>query len=279
MAGEIKTLTTTVPGLMEEKQAHLTSQFRIKSRLFEGCWGVPADNKETVQFPSVPAPSPVDQHTEADALASSTVTIGAAPAALEPFAKETPTSKLALKGGAYISDYTLSVLLNDCVAGLDKHIAAHFDSFTAGNDQTGVASYAKFCDATAACEDLGYNGKLMCALSPGQYNLVAQDLPGSTTQMQNYVSYGYQREINGVSVFVVPSGWLATDTNKVGAMWYQEFGIGLGYAAEGSEDDSPILIDITVQEMTAHAVLGVCLYAQAALLNAGGGVAIKWALS
>lgn len=279
MAGELVSTTSTIAGLMERTQAQMSAMFLMKSRLFGSPgWWVEALNSNSVQFPKLPAPSPVSEHsTEADTASASAVSIAAATATLAVYHKETTLSKKAVLGGGNVPSYVLATLLNDVAAGVDKAIAAIATeaNFTA-TPTADVVTLAAFQSAVTTLRNTGYEGEMYAWLTEYQLSEIMTDarqvnLP---TFNEDFINSGYRGRLLNVPIYTLPSSWCPAATTsgfKNGFLGFKDFSVGIGYH-KGDPGAGQGIIHTFVKEEALHYVLSATAYVKPAALSATGGI-------
>ena len=274
----INTTTSTEAGFMERAQAYLTASFRINSALFDPCWKTVAQNASSVQFPSYPTPSAASAQTEANSVTPAAVTVGAKTATPLLYPSATEISKQTLLGGLNIARASLDIMTNNVVAGVDKAIAAIATeaTFTA-TPVANCITIDAFEEAKWKLENTGYKGKIIAWMSPYMLNQIMADLRNYNLPQTNdtHVTQSYRGTLNGVDIYVVPSGDLPTSTTngKVnGFMGFVDFGIGIGY----HPGDAGTLIHLDQSKAyTFSEGLGAGAYLAAVGLTATGGILIE----
>lgn len=269
---DIETTTTTTAGIMERDQADMSALFLSKSRLFKACWSQGTQNASVVQFPSMPAPSAVSAGTEANDVSQTAITIAAKTATINIYPELTHISKLSWKGGTAVPEWIKAILSNDVSAGVDTAIAAEFETFTP--QSTGVASLTVFKAAKATLMNSGYIGTPIAVMSEMHWDLVSTDMLGKYHPQTNetLAGAGYVGRYLGVDIITVPEAWLPTSGGTyIGAMFFQEYGIGLGY-------HNP-LVEMTAIEDNFKWKMGAAAYCDPVCLTANGGIELIWTLS
>lgn len=278
-----------VQGYMETLQAEAIAKLVIGSRLWNHVYAVASTNANTVQFPVLPAPSPVTSATaETASITDAAISITTATASPAQIAAATIISRKALLGGTAIQDKAFGVLINNVVAGFDYDIAGEFDDLTDAGNVAESASIAAFRASKADLADVGYGGQMHAALSEDQVDLILSGLSNYTVpQTAEYIGTGYVGRMLGVELVALPSGFMQTDTNKVGAIWYKEFGLCVGYHAgesmsgvmEGTGAPAP-LVHLEIAPIDVVSVnLSAAVFALASEMSSTGGVCVKYAIS
>lgn len=281
--------SSTLAGDMETLQAYASARFVIGSRLHPHIYPVASTNANTVQLPALPAPSPVTSATaETASITDAAITISAITASPAQIAAATKVSTKALLGGTLAQTHAFDVLINNVVAGYDYDIAGEFNDLTDAGNVSSTASIAVFRASIADLQDVGYGGSMHAALSVDQVDLILAGLSSYTVpQTAEYIGTGYVGRLLGVELVALPSGFMETDTNKVGAIWYKEFGIAVGYHAgdtiggvmEGTGAPAPLVHLATVPIDVVSTNLSAAVFALAAQISTTGGVTVKYALT
>ena len=281
--------TSTMAGFMETLQANATARFAIGSRLHNHVMAFPSTNANTVQFPVMPAPSPVTTATAQTAsISDAAITVSSVTTSPAQIGAATIVSTASLLGGQGAYQGYFDVLMNDVVAGYDYDIAGEFDDLTDASNVTDSASWVSFRKAKADLADVGYGGQMHGAFSEAQMDLILVGITGiQVSQTQEYIGTGYVGNLQGVELVALPSGFMQTSTNKVGAIWYKEFGIGVGYHAGESAGNifprtgnpAPIvhLKEVGIDVVSTN--LSAAVFARAAQLATTGGVTCKFAIA
>ena len=285
------TVASDVAGEMATLQAYSTARFAIGSRLWPHIYPVASTNANTVQIPILPAPSPVTSATaETSSLSDAAISIGAASMSPAQIAAATIISTKAMLGGAMVKQHALDVLINNVIAGFDYDICTEFDDFEiTGDDDTSVASITVFKKNVSALRNIGFGGELHGCLTIAQVDLILAGMYtyGAIPQNEAYIRDGYIGRVAGVELVGVPDSFTQTSTNEVGAIWYREFGIGVGYHAgdtvggvmEGTGAPAP-LVHLSIVPIDAISTrLSAAIFALASQISVSGGICTKYALS
>lgn len=284
------TSTAGVQGLMETLQAVASAKFGIGSRLWPHIYAVASTNANTVQLPVFPAPSAVSATAETASLTPAAVSVTVASVTPSQFGAASIVSKKALLGGQMIQNHVFTCLVNDCIAGFDADICGEFDDFTTtGGDSTAVASITQFRQDVSDLRNIGRGGELHGCLTFPQVDLILASMYpyGAIPQNELYIREGYVGRIAGVELVAVPDTLTTTSTNEVGAIWYKEFGIAVGYHAgdsitgvmEGTGAPAP-LVHLEIAPIDVISVnLSAAVFSLASEISATGGIATKYALS
>jgi hypothetical protein len=279
MAGELVTTTSTLAGLMERTQARMSAKFMIRSRLFGAPgWWQEALNSSAVQFPKIPAPSPVSEHsTEADDSSATAKTIAAATATLGIWTEKTTLSKLAVLGGQDVDNHTMAVLLNDVASGVDKHIAAVATeaAFTLDPEENCV-TFGAFQNAVTTLRNTGYEGELYAWMTEYMLSQIMDDLRAVNLPVSNedFINSGYRGRLMNIPIYTLPSSWCPTSTTtskKNGFLGFKDFGVGIGYH-KGDPGMGQGIIHPFIKEESLYYELSATAYVRAAALSATGGI-------
>lgn len=283
--------SSTLAGEMETLQAMASARLAIGSRLFPHVYAVASTNANTVQFPVMPAPSPVTSATaETASITDAAITISAVTTSPAQIAAATKVSKKALLGGTMAEQHAFTVLVNNVIAGLDYEIALQFDDFTTtGGDSTAVASLTQFKSDVSDLRNVGFGGELHGCLTIAQVDLILASMYpyGAIPQNAEYIRDGYIGLVAGVQLVAVPDTITQTSTNEVGAIWYKEFGLALGYHAgdsiqgvmEGTGAPAPLVHLATVPIDVVSTNLSAAVFARCSEISVSGGITTKYALS
>lgn len=282
MAGELVTTTSTMAGYMERAQARLSASFLIKSRLFgTPGWWQPAVNANIVQFPKIPAPTPVSEHsTEADTASATAISTAAATATMKIWHQETTVTKKAILGGSEMDRPTMAQLLNNVASGVDKHIAsiATEASFTS-TPVPNVVTFGAFQEAVTTLRNTGYEGEMFAWMSEYMLSEIMSDLRTAVLPQVNedFINSGYRGRLMNIPIYTLPSSWLPTSTTngKVnGLLGFKDFSVGIGYhGGDGGEGQG--LMHLFSEEKALHYVLSATAYVSAVALSATGGILIE----
>lgn len=281
--------SSTFAGAMETLQAQASARFVVGSRLWNLIYPVASTNANTVQLPVLPAPSPVTTATaETASITDAAITISAVSVSPAQIAAATKISTKALLGGQGVETMAFDVLINNVVSGADYDIAYEFNGFTDAGNVSSVASLAVFRASIADLDDVGYGGTRVAALSVDQVDLILAGLSSYTVpQTAEYIGTGYVGRVLGTELVALPSGFMETDTTKVGAIWYKEFGIAFGYHAGdsiggvmmGTGAPAPLVHMKAVPIDVVSTNLSAAVFGLAGEISTTGGVAVKYALA
>lgn len=282
--------SSTLAGPQGTLVAEAIAKFVVGSRTWPIIFPVASTNANTVQIPVMPAPSPVTSATaETASITDAAVSIAAVTASPAQIARATKVSRKALLGGLGVEQMAFNVMINDVASGFDYDVAGEFDDLTDAGNVTATASITAFRASIADLDDVGYGGTKVAALSVDQVDLILAGLSSysQVTQTQEYIGTGYVGRILGVELVALPSGFMQTDTNKVGAIWYKEFGIAVGYHAGdtisgpmmGTGAPAPFIHLETVPIDVVSVNLSAAVFALAAQMSTTGGVCVKYALT
>lgn len=275
MANEIKTTNTTNAGLVERVQADAIATVRMQSRLFNFVNTKEAMNAGSVQFWSPDTPSGViaqiSAQTESNSLTSLAHSATARAATLYTYAWQTSVSELDLRSGS-MTEAEMARNSASYVAGaIDKAICAQFSNFTP-TISGATFSVSNLLSARAQLENTGFAGNVICVLGVTEFGeLMSDALTAHYTFQKNdqIISNGYMGRLFDIDIIAVPDTYLPTiDSQKYGAMFFDGYGIGLGYHAPLIEVKQTPL-DIANFYMGAKAEVG------ATYISAYGGVKLQ----
>lgn len=282
MASEVVSTISTLAGALDRQQieADLTAEFGIKSLTFEAVYGVVCTDAATVQWPSIPAPSPVSAATEANALSATAITVSSVPGTLASYAQETIISDLAILGGTNAKNLAQMINMQNVVSGFDKAVLAAINVGTYGFSAEVAAcdSYSEFLQAKYTLRNTGYQGPLRAILTEDQMHLIAVDIAAKYTPEKNdaFASEGYWGRLAGVDIWTVPKTWCPQNVSSkyLGAMWIHPYGLAAAYHV--GPNGNMVFTKESPYNTIAERV-GVAVHMAARPLTTTGGIALAMA--